>query len=389
LNPLVCIDCRYIRERPSGIGILTQMLVDHLPRLAPDLRFLLLAHPKAPGRLSAAPNVTETVVRQEANGPATLLWLPRVVDLSGVALFHATFNILPAGLRMPAVVTLCDVMWIKHADWARAPGLWGHVETVFYRRGIWHALRRATRLAAISQATKDEIGTVFAPAFDRTRVTLLGVAPEFRPLMGEGGQAMVDAARAKWLPGVPRYVFTVGQFSGYKNHVRVLQAFARAFADHPDVHMAYVQRLGPGQKALRPLARDLGVESRVHFLSGLSGGDLVALYNGALVLCHPSLYEGYGNAPAEALATGCPVVTSNRSSMPEVSGDAALLVDPESVPEIAAALSKAAFDQQVRATLRARGLARAKELTWEAFARANLEIYREILGERPDDQSAS
>jgi glycosyltransferase involved in cell wall biosynthesis len=131
---------------------------------------------------------------------------------------------------------------------------------------------------------------------------------------------------------------------------------------------------------LKPLARELGVEPRVHFLSGLSLDDLVALYNGAAVLCHPSLYEGYGNAPAEAMACGCPVVTSNRSSMPEVAGNAALLVDPESVPEIADALSKAVFDQQVRDGLRGRGFARAKELTWEAFARANLGIYREILG---------
>jgi glycosyltransferase involved in cell wall biosynthesis len=380
LSSLVCIDCRYIRERPSGIGMLTQALVDHLPRMAPDLRFLLLRHPKAPDRLSAASNVTETVVPQEANGPATLLWLSRVVDLSGVDLFHATFNILPAGLRMPTVVTLCDVMWIKHADWARSPGFWGHVEKVFYRRGIWHALRRATRLAAISQATKDEIGTVCAPAFDRTRVTLLGVIPEFRPLDTAEGRAIVEATRARLLPGVPRYVVTVGQFSGYKNHERALRAFARAFGDHPDIHMVFVQRLGPGERALKPLAGELGVEPRVHFLSGLSLDDLVALYNGAAVLSHPSLYEGYGNAPAEAMACGCPVVTSNRSSMPEVAGNAALLVDPESVPEIADALSKTVFDQQIRDGLRERGFARAKELTWEVFARANLGIYREILG---------
>jgi glycosyltransferase involved in cell wall biosynthesis len=380
VSPLVCIDCRYLRERPSGISPLVQALVDHLPRLAPDLRFLFLRHPKAPGRLSDAPNVTETVVTQEANGPATLLWLPLVVDLSGVDLFHATFNILPAGLRMPTVVTLCDVMWIKHADWARSPGMWGYVETAFYRRGIWHALKCATRLAAISQATKDEIGSVCAPALDRTRVTLLGVASEFRPLDTGDGRAAVERVRTQRIPGAGRYVLTVGQFSGYKNHRRVLLAFARAFGDHPDIHLAFVQRLGEGPRVLGPLARELGVEARVHFLAGLSDGDLVALYNGALALCHPSLYEGYGNPPAEALASGCPVVTSNRSSMPEVSGDAALLVDPENVTEIAAALARVAFEDGLGETMRARGLARAKELTWEAFARANLDVYREILG---------
>jgi glycosyltransferase involved in cell wall biosynthesis len=381
---MICIDCRYIRERPSGISWLVQGLVDHLPRLAPDLRFLLLKHPKAPGRLSEYGNVEERIVTQEANGPATLLYLPRVVDLRGVRLFHATFNILPAGLEMPSVVTLCDVMWIKHPAWARSPGVWGRVETLFYQQGIRQALRHATRIAAISQATKDEIGTLDPRAYERTRVTLLGVAPEFEPIEGEDGRAEIDRVRTKWVPGAERYVLTVGQYIGYKNHERVVRAFGRAFGDHPEIHLALVQRLGEGEKALRPIARELGIEHRIHFLAGLSLRELVALYNGAITLCHPSLYEGFGNPPVEALASGCPVVTSNRSSMPEVSAVAGILVNPEDIAEIAAALRRVAFEPGVREGMRARGLLRAKELTWEAFARQNLAVYREILRAPPN-----
>ena len=105
----------------------------------------------------------------------------------------------------------------------------------------------------------------------------------------------------------------------------------------------------------------------------------MALYNGAITLCHPSLYEGYGNPPVEALASGCPVITSNRSSMPEVSAVAGILVNPEDVGEIAAALAKVAFEPATREGMRQRGLARAKELTWEGFTRGNLDAYREIL----------
>jgi glycosyltransferase involved in cell wall biosynthesis len=376
---MICIDCRYIRERPSGIFWLVQALVDHLPRLAPDLRFLLLKHPRAPARLSDYPNVEERVVKQEANGPATLLYLPRVVDLRGVRLFHATFNILPAGLEMPSVVTLCDVMWLKHPYWARSPGLWGYVETLFYQRGIRQALRHATRIGAISQATKDEIGTIDRAAYERTRVTLLGVAPEFRPLEGAEARAEIDRVRTKWVPGASRYVLTVGQYIGYKNHERVVRAFASAFADHPEIHLALVQRLGEGERVLGPIVRELSLEGRVHFLSGLSLPELVALYNGAITLCHPSLYEGFGNPPVEALASGCPVVTSNRSSMPEVSAVAGILVNPEDVADIAGALRRVAFEPGLAEGMRARGLTRAKELTWEAFARGNLAIYREIL----------
>lgn len=378
-RPTVAIDCRYIRERPSGIATIVQALVDHLPTMAPDLDFFFLKHPKAPARLSDAPNVREQVVPQEANGPETLLLLPRFVDLSGVDLFHATFNILPAGLRMPTVVTLCDVMWMKYPEWARSPGLWGRVETVFYQHGIQRALREASRLVAISEATRSEIGTLDRGAWERTRVALEGISADYRPLEGEEGRRAVEAARAKLLPGVKRYVLTVGQFAPYKNHVTVVRAFAQAFRDDPEVHLALVQRLGPGQKVIEPLARDLGVDRRVHFLSGVPLPELVALYNGAIALCHPSLYEGFGNCPAEAMACGCPVVTSNRSSMPEVSGVAAELVDPEDPDDVAAALRRVARDPALAASMRARGLARAAELTWKAHAEKNLRAYRELL----------
>ncbi len=376
----ICIDARYIRERPSGIGWYVQVLVDQVPALCPDLDVLLLKHPKAPSRLSQAPNVREVVVRQEANGPATLLWLPRVVDLRGVDLFHATFNILPASLPMKTLVTLCDVMWIKHPEWARSPGLLrGMVETAFFRRGIRQALRSATRIAAISEATRQEIGSVDPRALAKTSVTLLGISEEFRPLEGEDGARAIAAARGRWLPGAGRYVLAVGQFAGYKNHERVVRAFARAFRDEHDVHLGLVQRLGEGERVLRPIARALGVDDRVHFVSGVPLHDLVALYNGATSLCHPSLYEGYGNPPGEALACGCPVITSNCSSMPEVSKDAARYVDATDVEDIARALREVASDEALRARMRERGLARAKELSWRRFAEENVAIYRELL----------
>lgn len=377
---MICIDCRYVRERPSGIGVLVQALVDHLPKLAPDLHFYLLKHPHGPKRLSFAPNVHERVVSEEANGPATLLYLPKVVDLRGVRLFHATFNILPAGLSMPTLTTIHDVMWLKHPHWARSPGIWGHVETAFYQRGIRHALRHGTRIATVSQATKEEIGNVDRAAYERATVTFPGVSDVFRRLEGEAGEAAIQAAKAKWLPKASRFVLTVGQFAGYKNHPAVIRAFARAFADDASVHLGIVQRLGAGEQALRPLARKLGIDERVHFLPAVPLSDLVALYNGALALCHPSLYEGFGIPPAEALGCGCPVVTSNRSSMPEVAGGAALLVDPESDEEIAKALRRVAYEPGLADELREKGLARRRELTLEAFARANLQVYREILG---------
>ena len=109
-RPAVCVDCRYIRERPSGIGVWVQELVDYLPGLAPDLDFVFLKHPKAPERLSAAPNAREIVVPQEANGPATMFYLPRVVDFSQIDVYHNTFNLMPYMMPIPTVVTVTDIM---------------------------------------------------------------------------------------------------------------------------------------------------------------------------------------------------------------------------------------------------------------------------------------
>ena len=128
-----------------------------------------------------------------------------------------------------------------------------------------------------------------------------------------------------------------------------------------------------------PIARQEGIEGRVRFLRDVPFDELVALYNGAIALCHPSLYEGFGNCPSEALAAGCPVVTSNRSSMPEVSGDAALYVDPESVESVAEALRRVEGESGLAESMRAKGFARAMQLTWKAYAEGNLAAYREVL----------
>jgi glycosyltransferase involved in cell wall biosynthesis len=330
--------------------------------------------------------VREIVVGQEANGPATLFWLPRAVDLSGVDLFHCPFNLLPHALRMPTVVTICDVMWLTNPAWAMSPGWWGHVEKPFYQHGIRNALGHATRIIAISEATKAEIAKLDARAADRTRVVLEGVSADFRPTDDEAGRTRIEAVRARHL-GDPhrRYVLTVGQYVGYKNHETVLRAFARGLAGHGDVHLAFVQRLGEGPRVLLPIARDLGVADRVHFLHDVPFPDLVALLQGAMVLCHPSLVEGFGNPPAEAMAAGCPVITSNRSSMPEVSGPAALYVNPEDPADVAAALVRVATEPELAASMRERGLARAAELSWEACARGTLDVYRETLGSGAGD----
>lgn len=367
--PLICIDARYVRSRPSGIGEVVRALIDHAPVLAPDLNFLLLKHPDAQAPLSTAPNVAERVVRAAANGPATMWWLARATDLAGVDLFHAPANIQPAGLPMPCVTTVHDLMWLTHPDWAAQPGWRGRVDRLYYAHGIRRALRRSTWIATVSAATRDAIAAIDPAAATRTRVTPSGVAPAFR----------LPAPDELHPRGGRRYVLTVGQGAPYKNHRAALDAFARAFADRDDIDHVFVQRQGAGAAALLDRAATLGLSGRVQVLPAIGQEALVALYGHALALCHPSLMEGFGNPLAEAMACGCPVVTSDVSAMPEVTGGAALLASPHDVSAIAAALRRIADEPGLSATLRACGLARAAHLSWRAFAAANVAIYREML----------
>lgn len=372
----ICIDCRYLGPKPSGIGKVVQALVQYLPELAPDLEFVLLRRPGPPERLSNAANVREVFVNATANSPATMWWLPKLVDLSGIDLFHATFNILPAGLTMPSVTTLHDVMWLTDPQLCN-PRFSALLERAFYRHGIRRALRRSAALATVSQASGDAIVRAYPAAADRVRVTLPGVSGEFRPVAPDP-EVM---ARLGLVPG-QRYVLTVGQYAPYKNHEGALRAFAAAFGQRSDIDLVFVQRLHASPSSLARLAEEQGVTGRVRVLGRVDDEDLSMLYTGAAALLHPSFCEGFGLPLAEAMACGCPVVTSNVSAMPEVVGQAGLQADPFDPASFAAALRQVVDDPARAAAMSAAGIRRAAELDWRGFAAKNLEVYREVLGHR-------
>jgi glycosyltransferase involved in cell wall biosynthesis len=370
--PHICIDCRYIGPRPSGIGMVVRGLIEHLPALAPDWHFTLLRNPRLSGALSLAHNVTEIDVAAPANGPATMWWLGRIVNFAGIDLLHAPANILPRGLPVPAVTTVHDVMWLTNPEWCRQ-GVRGLVERQFYGGGIRRALAQSRAITTVSEATRQAIIALHPSLAGRVFSCLSGVDAAFRPLR----HAAADTARLG-LPG-NAFVLCVGQNAPYKNHANALRGFALAFADRPDIHLVMVQRRDAGGPGLDLLARDLGLAGRVHFPEPVSTADLVAFYNAASALLHPSLCEGFGNPLAEAMACGTPVVTSNLSAMPEVTGGAALLVDPRDPASIAEALRRILDEPGLAARLREKGLARAKALDWRRFAAEHLAVYRAAI----------
>jgi glycosyltransferase involved in cell wall biosynthesis len=373
----ICIDCRYAGATPSGIGEFVRGLLQHVPRLAPDLRFVLLRNPQTPARLSECPNVSEVSTPTPVNGPGSMWFLPDLVDLREVGLFHATANFLPARLPMRTLTTVHDIMWLTHPQWCN-PAPYGRIERLFYGHGIRRAINRSTRIAALSAATRDAITARAPQAAERISVIHSGVAERFHPVPVDR-TALARLGLGPESGPARRFVLTVGQYAPYKNHEGALDGFARAFGASDDIALVFVQRQARGGDGLRRMAARLGIADRAIFLRAVAPADLLQLYSAAEVLLHPSLAEGFGNPVAEAMACGCPVITSDRSAMPEVAGGAALLVDPLDSAGIAAALGRVVGNNATRRTLSEAGLARARSLDWESAARRYVGLYREIL----------
>ncbi|MCB2089789.1 MAG: glycosyltransferase family 4 protein, partial [Sphingomonadaceae bacterium] len=292
--------------------------------------------------------------------------------LADVDLFHAPANILPRGLAMRTVTTIHDLMWLTDPALCN-PRQWGRVERLFYRHGISRALRQSDAILTVSEATRHEISRLQAGLAAKTTAILPGVSDQFRPV------DLTDSDRLRL--GLPAgdYILTIGQDAPYKNHAAALRGFAGAFGQGHDMNLVFVQRRSVGTIHLQQLAASMGLAERVSFLAPVADVDLPLLYSGARALLHPSLCEGFGMPLAEAMACACPVITSNRSTMPEVTAGAALLVDPLDTDSIAAALTRLASDPALAAELSRKGLARARELDRRAFAAATLDIYRRVL----------
>jgi alpha-1,3-rhamnosyl/mannosyltransferase len=192
----------------------------------------------------------------------------------------------------------------------------------------------------------------------------------------------LEAVRRKY--GLPEYfVLYLGSNKPHKNLGRLVEAWAQFRNSKFEIRSLVVaghwdSRYPQAQQK----ATELGLGEAVRFLGDVSEADLPALYNLATVFAFPSLYEGFGLPPLEAMACGTPVVCANTSSLPEVVGDAALLFDPLDVPALAAALAQALSDADLRTALHARGLARARLFSWERTARETLAVYRQAVGNR-------
>ena len=289
---------------------------------------------------------------------------------SGLDVVHYPVTVPIPRTSGPTVVTIHD---LQHHD---LPRFFSRAERAYRRWAYDGAARGATLVVAMSEHTRSRLVELLGIAPERVEVVHHGIdARRFAPA-GDGDGRLLGQLE---LPD--RFVVYPGNLWPHKNHERLVEALA-ASADR-DLSLVLTGQTWRRLDGLLELARRRGVAERVRHLGYVEAETLAALYRAAIAMVFPSLYEGFGAPPLEAMACGCPVASSRRGSLAEVCGDAALELDPESVESIAGALDRVASDEELRQRLREAGLERAARFRWSEAARRHTEIYARAAEIKP------
>jgi alpha-1,3-rhamnosyl/mannosyltransferase len=299
--------------------------------------------------------------------------IPQLLRRLRADIYHAPYYVRTyVGLPCPSVVTLYDAI----------PRLFP-AESTLRARLLFDALTRLAirtsgRVIAISESARADLAAAYRVPAERIHMTPLAAGPLFQPQP----PAVVAAARAAY--GLPeRYILALASNKPHKNLPRLVEAFAQLLQmTDPNLQsaicnlqLAIAGHWDPRYPQARELAGRLGLGSTIRFLPGVAEADLPALLSGAEVFAFPSLYEGFGLPPLEALACGAPVLCGDMSSLPEVVGDAALRVDTRSVAALAGGLMRLLSDDALRERLRAAGPRQAAQFSWRRTAEATLAVY--------------
>jgi glycosyltransferase involved in cell wall biosynthesis len=287
--------------------------------------------------------------------------------LEGVDVFHSS-DVLQ--WRQPGarnVITIHDLTALRHPE-AHTPAT-----RRLHRRKAAFARDTADLVIVISEATRRDVIAHLGLARDRIRLIYPGVDPAFRPVADRGALKQLLASRGL-APG--EYILFVGTIEPRKNLLRLVEAYRQLRRGRSHVpRLVLAGAPGWGYQPVFERVAALGLSKSVVFLGHVPDPLLPALYSGAIVFVYPSLYEGFGLPVLEAMACGTPVVTSDTSSLPEVAGDAGVLVDPADVEALANALRTLLEDPDRRAALSADGRRRAATFTWDRAAQQTLAAY--------------
>ncbi|HLX82633.1 MAG TPA: glycosyltransferase family 1 protein [Terriglobales bacterium] len=376
----VAIDIRRMTE--FGVGTYIRNVVRVLARLDRESKYFLIGSPAKVAECGPLPpnfRAVDLAGRDDTlKGNLAFRAIVQRLECDVVHIPHLFW--IPRGLGCPYVLTVHDLL--EHMYGSRnASSLRRNLHFYMTRR----VLRRAARVIAVSQFTKSEIEKLLD--LPDAQIEVVHNAIDERFLHGHATDSDRELIAQRYLVNYP-FILYAGAIRPHKNVVRIIEAFSALKNElqkehlYPDLKLIIIgDDLSSHPRLRRTVVRGC-VQNDVRFLGFVPIEVLRIFYDVAKIFVFPSLYEGFGLPPLEAMAHGTPVVTSNTSSLPEVAGNAALLVNPENVFEIRRGLQRALLDPALRAQMKQRGYEQAQRFSWTNSVSRILEIYREVAGAR-------
>jgi len=364
------IDARKLHD--FGIGTYIRNLLRHLSRVDRETEFVLLSRPEDRDALARLGENFRAVAEKAGNYSVSEQWrVPLALRRERVELFHAPHYVLPPLVTCRSVVTIHDCIHLMFPQY-----LPNRFAFLYARGSIAAASRRATRVLTVSESSKRDILRFVDTPPEKIDVIYNAYDERFAV---EPCEQDVVRVRERYQLRDP-FVLYAGNVKPHKNLGRLIEAFDLVRRQGLDnLKLVLIGDDISKYAALRRAVHQHQLHQHVRFLGYLPEETLAVMYRLASVFVFPSLYEGFGLPPLEAMASGTPVVTSNMSSLPEVTGDAAVLVDPYDPRAIADGIYRVITDEALRRDLRARGLARAKQFSWEASVRRVRDIYGQVI----------
>jgi len=360
----------------DGIGVYTQNLHRELSQSA-DVTILPVSFPAKPWAAPIARTFPGRAAFGTAYGISAAVSVLTSLPFSGaseltqrVDVYHAPDHLIPKLKGVPVVATICDALAVKRPDWINAgPGAFR--SALFKASAAW-----AQRVIAISAAMVPDLVKHFGVPEKSISVVHMGIGREWFQHVPEGEKRAVLEKYGL----VPGYFLFVGTLQPRKNVENIVAAYEALPQELRSMRRLVIAgQAGWGSEQLVVRLRALEREGKCSWLQYVPERDLRAIYQGASVFVFPSLWEGFGIPVLEAFASRVPVITSNISSLPEVAGCAAIMVDPKSVIDLRDAMAQLADDHELAASLVEKGLSRASQMSWEACAAKTLEVYRTAI----------
>lgn len=358
--------------RAAGINWYIYSLLRHLPWVAGHYRYTAFLSER---RFSPEPPLAVSLsCLPTVRAPVRIFWeqaiQPMALRRARVDLLHAMAFVSPLLLPCPAVVTVYDLSFLRFPESFRP------LNRLYLRLFTGLSVRRARRVIAISESTRQDVIRLLGKSGDQVDVVYCGVDERFHPR----DPAVVAAfRREKRLP--ERFILFLGTLEPRKNIVSLLEAYARLVASDGGSWPALVVAGAKGwfyEETFAAVER-LGLAERAIFPGYVPEAEKPLWYNAAELFAYPSLFEGFGLPPLEAMACGTPVIVFDTSSLPEVVGHAGVKVPPGDVAALAEAMGALLHDPQARADWRERGLAQAARFSWHAAARQTIRVYERAL----------